>query len=224
MKTPHIVIIEDEEDILELQEYHLQKAGYEVTGFLSTKRVEEFLNEEDVDLMIVDRNLPGCEGSEFIRDLRDTGYKIPVIFVSAKDRDTEIEEGFLRGADDYITKPFNMNELLLRVKSILRRTRGEEIGRVKYKDIILELDERRVFIDEKEVKLSRLEFELLHYFINHKQIVLTRDELLDSVWGDEELKQEKTVNVTINRLLKKIDPNRKKLYIQPIRGVGYKLC
>ncbi len=123
-----------------------------------------------------------------------------------------------------MTKPFNMNELLLRVKSILRRTRGEEKGRVKYKDIILEMDERRVFIENEEIKLSPLEFELLSYFINRKHIVLTRDELLDEVWKDEELKQEKTVTVTINRLLKKIDPDKTKLYIQSIRGVGYKLC
>ena len=224
MKKAHILIIEDEEDLLELQEYHLQKADYGVTGFLSTKHVEEFLSEEDIDLMIVDRNLPGREGSEFIQYLRNLGYKIPVIFVSAKNKESEIEEGFIRGADDYLTKPFNMNELLLRVKSILRRTRGEEKGRVKYKDIILEMDERRVFIENEEIKLSPLEFELLSYFINRKHIVLTRDELLDEVWKDEELKQEKTVTVTINRLLKKIDPDKTKLYIQSIRGVGYKLC
>ncbi len=224
MKTPHIVIIEDEEDILELEEFHLQKAGYEVTGFLSTKMVEAFLAEEEVDLMIVDRNLPGVEGSEFVDELRRIGYQIPVIFVSAKDRDAEIEEGFLRGGDDYMTKPFNMNELLLRVKSILRRTMGSGEGKLIYRDITLEIDERRVFVAGREVKLSRLEFELLLYFIRHRHTILNRDELLVSVWGDDEHKQEKTVNVTINRLLKKIDPDKSKGYIEPVRGVGYKLC
>ncbi len=224
MRNANIVIIEDEEDILELEEYHLQKAGFEVTGFLSTKMVEDFLAEEDVDLMIVDRNLPGIEGSEFVAQLRDIGYQIPVIFVSAKDQHKEIEEGFLRGGDDYLTKPFNMNELILRVKSILRRTMGSDEGKVIYKDILLELDERRVYVAKKEIKLSRLEFELLLYFVRHKQTALTRDVLLDEVWGDEELKQEKTVNVTINRLLKKIDPDKSKRYIEPVRGIGYKLC
>ena len=224
MKNAHIVIIEDEEDILELEEYHLEKAGYEVTGFLSTKMVEAFLAEEEVDLMIVDRNLPGIEGSEFVDELRRVGYQIPVIFVSAKDQDREIEEGFLRGGDDYMTKPFNMNELLLRVKSILRRTMGSGEGKLLYRDITLEIDERRVFVAGDEVKLSRLEFELLLYFVRHRHTILNRDELLASVWGDDEHKQEKTVNVTINRLLKKIDPDKSKGYIEPVRGVGYKLC
>ena len=222
--SAHIVLIEDEEDLLELSEYRLQKEGYEVTGFLSTQHVEELLLEEDVDLLIVDRNLPGVEGSEFIKKLRENGYRIPVIFVSAKDQDTQIEEGFLSGGDDYLTKPFNMNELVLRVKSILRRTKKCDEGKLIYKDIIMDLDERRAFISGDEVSLSKLEFELLSYFIENKNIVLNRDQLLEEVWKDEEFKQEKTVNVTINRLKKKIDPNRDKKYIQPIRGVGYKLC
>ncbi|HIP60021.1 MAG TPA: response regulator transcription factor [Campylobacterales bacterium] len=222
--SAHIVLIEDEEDLLELSEYRLQKEGYEVTGFLSTKHVEELLLEEDVDLLIVDRNLPGVEGSEFIKKLRENGYRIPVIFVSAKDQDTQIEEGFLSGGDDYLTKPFNMNELVLRVKSILRRTKKSDEGKLIYKDIIMDLDERRAFVAGEEVSLSKLEFELLSYFIENKNIVLNRDQLLEEVWKNEEFKQEKTVNVTINRLKKKIDPNRDKEYIQPIRGIGYKLC
>jgi DNA-binding response OmpR family regulator len=224
VKSAHIVIIEDEEDILELEEYHLQKAGYEVTGFLSTKKVEALLAEEDVDLLIVDRNLPGVEGSEFVQELRDIGYQIPVIFVSAKDHDKEIEEGFLRGGDDYLTKPFNMNELLLRVQSILRRTMGKSGGKLIFRDITLDLDKHKVYIEEREVQISKLEFELLLYFMRNKYIVLSRYELLDAVWGDNKYKQEKTVNVTINRLLKKIDPDKSKGYIEPIRGIGYKLC
>lgn len=222
--SAHIVIIEDEEDLLELSEYRLQKEGYEVTGFLSTKNVKELLLEEDVDLLIVDRNLPGIEGSEFIKKLRDDGHRIPVIFVSAKDQDSEIEEGFLRGGDDYLTKPFNMNELVLRVKSILRRVMSSNDGKLIFKDIVMDLDERRAYVAGDEVGLSKLEFELLSYFIQNKNIVLNRDQLLEEVWKDEEFKQEKTVNVTINRLKKKIDPNRDKEYIQPIRGIGYKLC
>ncbi len=222
--SAHIVLIEDEEDLLELSEYRLQKEGYEVTGFLSTKNVEELLLEEDVDLLIVDRNLPGVEGSEFIKKLRKDGHRIPVIFVSAKNQDSEIEEGFLRGGDDYLTKPFNMNELVLRVKSMLRRTKKSDEGKLVYKDITMDLDERRAYVAGEEVGLSKLEFELLSYFIQNKNIVLNRDQLLEEVWKDEEFKQEKTVNVTINRLKKKIDPNREKAYIQPIRGIGYKLC
>ncbi len=220
----NIVIIEDEEDLLELLEYHLKKEGYKVVGFLSTKKVEELLLEEEVDLLIVDRNLPYIEGSEFVQKLRDNGHQIPTIFVSAKDSDKEIEEGFLRGGDDYITKPYNMKELILRVKAMLRRTKAQSIGKLAYKDILLNIDERRTFVDGKEISLSKLEFDLLVYFINNKNLVLDRNRLLDDVWRDKYSKQEKTVNVTVNRLKRRIDPDNTKEYLNSIRGVGYKFC
>ena len=224
MTPAHIVIIEDEADLLELEEYHLQKAGYNVTGFLSTRRVEDLLEEEQVDLMIVDRNLPGVEGSEFVAHLRKIGYDIPVIFVSAKDRDRDVEEGFGRGGDDYLTKPFNMNELLLRIGAILRRTRGRQLGKLEHRVITLDLDRHIAVIAGEEVALSRLEFDLLHYFLQHPGVALSRDQLLDNVWGDAASAQYKTVNVTINRLLAKIDPDRLHNIIEPVRGVGYRLC
>jgi len=223
--SAQILIIEDEEDLLELLEYHLSKEGFKVVGFLSAKRVEDFLLEESADLMIVDRNLPGVEGSEFVKYLRNIGYKIPAIFVSAKDSDKEIEEGFLRGGDDYVTKPYNINELILRIKAILRRTKpfiGS--GKLAHKDIILNLDKREVFIDGVLVDLTKLEFDLLVYFINNKNIVLDRNRLLEDVWKDKYLKQDKTVNVTVNRLKNKINKINKKGYISAIRGVGYKFC
>ena len=222
--SAHILIIEDEEDILELEEYHLQKEGYEVSGFLDTKRVEDFLEEESVDLMIVDRNLPNVEGSEFVKSLRAKGYDIPVIFVTAKSDDSDVEEGFLSGGDDYLTKPFNIRELILRVKSILKRVKNYTDAIKLYKDIKIDTNQRLVFIGDNEVKLSKREFDLLNYFVSNRNRVIDRYELLENVWFDDEHMQTKTVNVTINRLLKKIDPNKDKEYIIPIRGVGYKLC
>ncbi len=219
-----IVLIEDEEDLLELMEYRLQKDGYETEGFLSTKNVEAFLTQEDVDLLIVDRNLPSVEGSDFVKMLRDKGFNIPVIFVSAKSEDSNIEEGFLKGGDDYITKPFNINELSFRVKALLKRTKKVDDGKLLYRDILLDLDKRAVFIQNCEVTLTKLEFELLACFIRNRNSVLDRDFLLEHVWNDETFLQEKTVNVTINRLKKKIDPKKEKEYIKSIRGVGYQFC
>ncbi len=224
MTQAHIIIIEDEADLLELEEYHLEKAGYVVTGFLSTKRVEDLLEEETVDLMIVDRNLPGTEGSEFVAHLRKNGYDVPVIFVSAKDQDRDLEEGFDRGGDDYLTKPFNMNELLLRIGAILRRTRGTQLGKLAHRMITLDLDRHIATVKGEEIDLSRLEFDLLRFFLQHPGVALSRDRLLDGVWGDIETAQHKTVNVTINRLLSKIDPNRTHNIIEPVRGIGYRLC
>lgn len=121
-KRIEIVIIEDEEDILELIEYHLRKEGYETTGFLSTDKVEQFLEEESPSLLIADRNLPGMEGSEFVAHLRERGYDIPVIFLTAKDKEEQLEEGYDRGGDDYMSKPFNPRELVLRVRALLKRS------------------------------------------------------------------------------------------------------
>jgi DNA-binding response OmpR family regulator len=219
-----IIIIEDEEDILELLEYSLSKEGYDVTGFLSTENVEAFLEQENPSLMIVDRNLPGMEGSEFVAKMREIGYDIPVIFLTAKDKEKEKEEGFVRGGDDYMTKPFSIKELLLRVNAILKRSGKQASDKIKYKDIVLDLKKRELLIENKPVEITNLEFRLLHTFIKNPGQVLDRDFLRDEVWGDNDLDfHDKTINVAMNRLKKKIDPNGDKEYFQPIWGVGYKL-
>jgi len=220
-----IVIVEDEEDLLELIEYNLSKDGFDTIGFLNTKTVIQILEEEDIDLLIMDRNLPGVEGSEFVKTLREYGILIPVIFLSAKNRDAEIEEGFLRGADDYITKPFNMKELVLRVKALLRRTaKKHNEGTLSHRDLILDKSKRTLSVDGKTIDITKLEFDLLYEFIINKNSVLERDYLLENVWNDGEIYQYRTVNVAINRLKEKIDPNKTKNYIETVRGVGYRLC
>lgn len=217
-----IVIVEDEEDILELLEYSLNKEGFETVGFLNTKNVKNFLEEEKVDLIIMDRNLPGVEGSEFIASLRKNSVSTPVIYLSAKNSEQNIEEGFLSGGDDYITKPFNMKELIFRIKAILKRTNPLSlIKEIIYKDIELNLDARTVFVSEEKIDLTKLEFDLLLTLIQNQNIVLDRDYLLEKVWGNDEIYQDRTVNVAINRLKEKIDPTKEKEYIKSVRGVGY---
>lgn len=220
-----IVIVEDEEDILELLEYTLNKEGFETIGFLSTKTVFQVLEEEPVDLLIMDRNLPGIEGSEFVASLRKQDIETPVIYLSAKDKESEIEEGFLRGGDDYITKPFNMKEVVLRIKAVLRRTKKKQNhGRLSYRDIRLELASREVFVDDRKTELTKLEFDLLHTLIDNQGIILDRDFLLERVWGGDDIYQDRTVNVAINRLKDKIDPGKEKEYLKTVRGVGYTLA
>lgn len=216
-----ILIIEDNEDLLEIEEFHLLKEGYKVIGVNSTKEVESIL-DQGVDLMLVDRTLPLVEGSEFVSYLRDKGVTTPVMFVSAKDTDKEIEEGFIRGGDDYLRKPFNIKELLYRVKAILRRTSSIEHERLAARDIVMDFNTRKTYIENDEVELTKLEFELLSLFIKNKNSALEREFLLQKLWSDNEGTQKRTVNVTINRLKKKIDPQENKEYIVPIRGIGYK--
>ena len=218
---PLILIIEDEEDILELEEFHLQNSGFETVGCLSTKGVREILEEENISLMVVDRNLPSIEGSDFVSEIRERGYDIPVIFVTAKDRDEDVEEGFLKGGDDYLKKPFNMNELILRVKALLKRSGVLDENRIlRYKDITIDTSSRIVEVAQEQKSLTKLEFELLRYFIENRARVISRDELIDNIWDSSGEMGYKGVNIAINRLKRKIDRD----YITPVRGIGYKLC
>jgi DNA-binding response OmpR family regulator len=219
-----IVIIEDEADILELLEYHLEKEGYSVMGFLSTDNVEQFLEEESPALMIVDRNLPGVEGSEFVSQMRALGYDIPVMFLTARDKESDLVEGFNSGGDDYMTKPFSSKELIVRIEALLRRS-GVTMGeKVKYRDLVLDLQQHLLTVDTKPVEITKLEFKLLHTFIKNPQQPLDRDFLRDEVWGDDSLDfHDKTINVAMNRLKKKIDIEGTKEYFLPVWGVGYKL-
>ena len=216
-----ILIIEDNNDLLELEEFHLVNEGYRVIGVTSTKDVESLL-KKGIDLMLVDRTLPRIEGSEFVRYLRDKGVTTPVMFVSAKDKDEEIEEGFLCGGDDYLRKPFNIKELQYRVKAILKRTGAIEHERLTARDIVMDFNTRKTYINNSEVGLTKLEFDLLSLFIKNKNRALEREYLLQNIWNDNEDTQKRTVNVTINRLKKKIDPLDTKEYIVPVRGIGYK--
>ena len=223
-KEIEIVVIEDEEDILELIEYHLEKEGYSVTGFLSTENVEQFLEEETPTLMLVDRNLPGMEGSDFVAYLREVGYSIPVIFLTAKDDETSLVEGFQAGGDDYMYKPFSPKELTLRINALLKRTGVlQKQERIKHKALTLDLTKNDLFVEGNLVPLTKLEFNLLYTFMKHIDKPLTRDFLRDEVWGVEgEGVNDNAVNVAINRLKNKIDPNSEQNYFHPVWGVGYK--
>ena len=224
MNNKLILIVEDEEDILELLEYTLQKEGYETIGFLTIdKNVRKVLDEEEISLIIMDRNLPGIEGTTFINEIKQQGFSNPVIYLTAKDRDEDIIEGFDNHADDYITKPFNIKELCARVKAVIKRT-SKEVDVLKIKDIVYKSSNKKFYIDNIEVELTNLEHDLLLEFIKNKDILMTREHLLNTVWEDSFDKKEKTVNVAIKRLKAKIDPDGTKDYIRSVRGEGYIFC
>jgi DNA-binding response OmpR family regulator len=218
-----ILIVEDEEDILDLLEYTLSKEGYDIITCLDTSNVRDIIDEEEISLILMDRNLPGVEGSKYIEALRSEGYNHPVIYVSAKNSDDDILEGFDRGGDDYITKPFNMNELKARVKALLKRSqKAQDI--LKYKDIIYNASNKTFNIEGKDIKLTQLEHDLLLEFMKNINVLLSRHILLERVWSDSLDKKEKTVNVAIKRLKEHIDPTGEKNYIQAVRGEGYIFC
>ena len=224
MENKLILIVEDEEDILELLEYTLQKEGFDTIGFLNIdKTLKKVLDEEEISLILMDRNLPGSEGTSFINQIKKEGHNLPVIYVTAKDKDEDILDGFDAHADDYITKPFNLKELIARVKAVVKRT-SKEVDILKIKDIVYKSNNKKFYIDNKEIDLTHLEHNLFLEFIKNKDILMTREHLLNTVWTDSLDKKVKTVNVAIKRLKAKIDPNSTKDYIKSVRGEGYIFC
>jgi DNA-binding response OmpR family regulator len=215
-----ILVVEDEQDILDLIEYTLSKEDYDVISCLDSSNVQSILDEEHVDLILMDRNLPNCEGSIFINSLKAKGYDVPVIYLTAKDKEEDIVEGFDRGGDDYITKPFNLNVLKARVKALIKRT-NKDSDEINIRDILYTKANKKFYINKKEIKLTHLEHDLLLQFAKNPNILLTRDTLLNTVWEDYVDVQSRTVNVAIKRLKEKIDPEKKKDYIKAVRGEGY---
>jgi len=206
-----IAIIEDEEDLLELLEFHLIKEGFDVVGFLNPKNIKKFLEEENPDLLIVDRNIPFIEGTKLIKKLRKEGYNIPVIFLTAKNSEDDIIEGFEAGADDYIKKPFSMRELIARVKAVIKRYNPSS-NLLSYKEYKLDISSMQLITKTKKIDLTNSETSLLKLFFNNPNTILSKDLI------SQELKiSTSSVNVAINRLNHKIE------LIKAIRGVGYKL-
>ncbi|GAB6045248.1 response regulator transcription factor [Caminibacter profundus] len=206
-----IAIIEDEEDLLELLEFNLQKEGFDVVGFLNSKKIRDFLNEENPDLLIVDRNLPFIEGSKLVKELREEGYDIPVIFLTAKNSEENILEGFDVGADDYVTKPFNMKELIARINAVLKRNKKFS-PTISYKNAKLDLNTHTLSIDGVKITLTKNEFTLIKLFFENPNKIFPKSEIANILEIGE-----KSVNVAVSRL------NHKTNLIEAVRGIGYKL-
>lgn len=216
-----LVLIEDDKDLNELLTLRFRALGYEVFAFYECVGVERVLDEQDIDILLVDRNLPfGKDGIDFVSSLRKQGYNEPVIFLTAKALQTDILQGFEMGCDDYITKPFDFNELVLRIKALVKRSKKES-EKLAFKDFLLDLENRLCFFKKEQIQLSSLEFELLKCFFENKNAVLSREFLAECVWDDTST-NDKTINIALTRLRAKFPAL--KAHIQSIRGVGYKLC
>lgn len=216
-----LVLIEDDKDLNELLALRFRALGYEVFEFYECVGVERVLDEQDIDILLVDRNLPfGKDGIDFVSNLRKQGYNEPVIFLTAKALQTDILQGFEMGCDDYITKPFDFNELVLRIKALVKRSKKES-EKLAFKDFLLDLENRLCFFKKEQIQLSSLEFELLKCFFENKNAVLSREFLAECVWDDTST-NDKTINIALTRLRAKFPAL--KAHIQSIRGVGYKLC
>ena len=216
----NIMIISKREGESMQNRLHLYENFFNITVFTTITGLEE--NIKEIDLIILDCEDLEVNGIEFIQYLHGKGIEIPLLFLTKESSEEEIEQGFIYGADDHIRKPYHLRELLYRSKALLRRTHGLKHERLSYRDMVLDCNTRKAYIDGEEVDLTKQKFDLLKFFIEHKKIILERDYILKSVWKDEET-QQRTVNVTINRLIKKIDSKNKKNYFTAIRSIGYRL-
>ncbi len=218
-----IVLIEDDSSILKLVKYVLETSGYKVEAFSSWE--ESGGKFSSPELFILDIMLPGLSGLEILKILRNsTDYrKTPVMFLTARSSELDKVTGLDCGADDYLTKPFGVLELVSRVKALLRRSESQK----KEEDVIgafgikVNRGEHKVYKDSVPVELSLKEYELLEYLILNKGLAVTRDRLLEDVWGYNYMGESRTVDVHIRALRKKLDPEGE--IIETVKGVGYRI-
>ncbi|MBD3413878.1 MAG: response regulator [Candidatus Aminicenantes bacterium] len=220
-----IAVVDDEPDIAELVRVHLDKARFDVEIFLSGDEFYNFLSRNKPDLIILDLLLPDIDGLEICKDLKNNPEmrEIPVIMLTAKGEEMDKILGLELGADDYITKPFSPRELLARVKAVLRRQKKpQETDKIKVGDsIVIDKAKHEVWIHGKQVRLTTTEFKILELLASKKGWVFSREKILDYLWGREKAVVDRTVDVHIRHLRKKLGPQGK--LVKNIRGVGYKL-
>lgn len=216
----NICFVEDELDLSNLIKMYLTKAGYNVTCFTKGKDAISYIGNK-VDLWILDIMLgDDISGYDIIKAIRKEDSKVPVIFTSARDQDLDKIIGLELGSDDYVTKPYSPKELVLRVNNIMKRVYKEiEDTKIKYEDYIIDSDKRIVLENEKEIKLTTLEFDLLYLFLTNKNKTFSRDEILNLVWGDDYFGSDRVVDDLVRRLRKKMP----KLRVSTIYGYGYRL-
>lgn len=219
-----IYIVEDDTAIKELESYALINSEFSVQGFERGKELFDALTMKIPALILLDIMLPDEDGIHILKKIRSTmAYRdIPVIMVTAKTTEIDAVKGLDMGADDYITKPFGVMELISRVKAVLRRTQKAEHQQILiYKNIVIDEAQHKVFVDDEEIELTYKEYEVLKLLIINKGIVLTRDKIMESIWGYDFEQGNRTVDVHIQSLRKKIKSAG--VHIKTIRNVGYKV-
>ncbi|MEN8134676.1 MAG: response regulator transcription factor [Thermodesulfobacteriota bacterium] len=225
MANEHILIIEDEEDILELISYNLQYNGFSTTGINSGEKAAAAVRAKRPDLIILDLMLPGIDGFEVCRLLKqdESSRDIPLVMLTAKGEDSDIIAGLELGADDYITKPFSPQVLIARLRAILRRKgRHEQLnqGQIKQGDLLIDTKRHEISLGGQLLNLTKTEFLVLHYLANRPGWVFTRKQIVAEIHQDDFSITERAIDVQIAGLRKKLGINND--LIETIRGVGYR--
>jgi DNA-binding response OmpR family regulator len=221
--TAHILLVEDDAKLAQLIEAELCLEGYRVT--VATNGIEglSMAREVQPDLLILDWMMPGLSGLDVCMRLRTTGIQTPIIILTAKDEIPDRVAGLNAGADDYVTKPFSIEELLARVKAHLRRAYPESPNHLEFEGLTLNCITREVYRDGQLIQLTAKEFDLLEFLLRHPRQVLTREQILEQVWGYDFMGESNIIEVYVRALRIKLEAGDLKRLIHTIRGVGYVL-
>ena len=208
-QNARILVVDDEQDLLEILKFNLETEGYEVMTATSAEDAL-LLDIASFDLLLLDVMMGGMSGFAMARQLKDNPAtsQVPIIFLTARDTENDTVTGFNLGADDYISKPFSLREVMVRVRAVLRRTareNGEEEAKtLSYQGIVMNLDRKTVSVDGEDIPFTKTEFELLHLLLDERGRVFSRQELIERIWPKDVLVLDRTVDVNITRLRKKI--------------------
>ena len=221
--TDHILLVEDDPRLSEFIEAELRLEGYRVTVAPNGMDGLSMARDTQPDLLILDWMLPGISGLDVCLRLRNTGIQVPIIMLTAKDEVPDRVVGLNAGADDYVTKPFSMEELLARVKARLRRTHPEAPDLLEFEDLTLNRLTREVYRGKQLIALTAKEFDLLELLLRHPRQVITRDQILEKVWGYDFMGESNIIEVYIRALRIKLEASTPKRLLHTVRGVGYVL-
>ena len=223
-RTERILVVEDEDAIRDLVATALRFTGFPVSTVASGRAAIAEIRNEPFDLLILDVNLPDIDGFEITRKIRADGNQVAVIFLTARDDLGDLKTGFTAGGDDYLTKPFSLEELMLRIDAVLRRTGNQqpESARLTAGDVSLDQDAYRVWRGDEEISLSPTEFRLLRYLMQNQDRVVSKNQILDHVWDYEYVGDLNAVETYISNLRKKLGDKDAQL-IRTVRGFGYSL-
>ena len=219
-----IYIVEDDKNISEIESYALKNSGYQVDSFENAKTFWSRCQERKPDLVLLDVMLPDSDGIEVLKKIRRNPdlKRVPVIMVTAKSSEIDKVKGLDNGADDYITKPFGIMELISRVKALLRRmNQDEEEKQLEFQNIVLDCEKRQVMLDGQLCELTYKEFELLKLFLQNAGIVMTRENIMEKVWGIDFEGESRTLDMHIKTLRQKLGDAGK--HIKTVRNVGYRI-
>ncbi|MBR0136897.1 MAG: response regulator transcription factor [Erysipelotrichaceae bacterium] len=214
-----IAIVDDERDLNELMKSYLEKEGYNVHSYYTYEEALDHVTDPDINLWLLDIMLDEKSGFDLNDEIKAYGHDIPVVFVSARDKDFDRIIGLEKGSEDYITKPFNMKEVVLRVNNIMRRRYHDDDERLTVNNYSIDEKQRKVYDGTNVIDLTTKEFELLMLFANNKGHAFSREDILFSIWGDVNYVSDRVVDDTLRRLRKKLPD----LGINTLHGFGYRL-